>query len=96
MLRDYLTRNDSRIVKVSTLQALADLAQHDNSSRLSVSRLVREALETGLPSLKARVKKLQRDFLLDAIVTHIAPRTNSIDAVHSSPPIHPFPANSCP
>jgi len=59
LLRDYLTGSDSQIVKVSALQALADLAECDQTLRPSVSRLVLEALRVGSPSLKARARKLR-------------------------------------
>lgn len=59
ILRDYLKRSDSQIVKVSALQALADLAERDCSLWPQVSRLVHEALENGSPSLRARARKLK-------------------------------------
>jgi len=58
LLRHYLKRSNSQIVKVSALQALADLAEHDHQLRPGVARLVRDALKTGSPSLKARARKL--------------------------------------
>ena len=61
ILRRYLDTSDSQIVKVSALQALANLAAQDHQLRPGVTRLAREALETGSPSLKARAKKLLRE-----------------------------------
>ena len=61
ILRRYLETSDSRIVKVSALRAPADLAGQDHKLRPGVTRLARQALETGAPSLKARAKKLLRE-----------------------------------
>lgn len=59
ILRNYLNESDSQIVKVSALQALCQLAEHDRALRRQVSRLVNEALEHGSPSLKTRARKLK-------------------------------------
>jgi hypothetical protein len=57
ILRDYLKGSDSQIVKVSALQALADLAVRDHAQQPGVLRLVRESFRIGSPSLKARARK---------------------------------------
>jgi predicted YcjX-like family ATPase len=59
LLREYLANSDSQIVKVSALQALADLAAADPSLRTQVSRLIEAALRHGSPALKARAKRLR-------------------------------------
>ena len=58
LLRTYLKESDSEIVKVSALQALADLAVADSKLKASVSQLICESLEGGSPSLRARARKL--------------------------------------
>ncbi len=58
LLEEYLCSSDSQIVKVSALQALADLAKLDRSLRPKVLRLIKAAMRSGSPSLKARARKL--------------------------------------
>ena len=58
ILRKFLEESDSQIVKVSALQALADLAKQDPGLRAAVAGLARRALRSGSPSLKARARKL--------------------------------------
>ena len=60
ILRRYLTDSDSQIVRVSALQALADLAKHDQTLQPCVSVLLQQSLKSGSPSLQARARKLLR------------------------------------
>ena len=53
-------RDDSRLVRVHALQALADLATLDPSLRDSVASHVRHATRSGPPSLRARARKLAK------------------------------------
>jgi hypothetical protein len=57
MLRRY-RKDPSVIVRVSALQALADLAQVQPQLRRLLSRELRRALETGSPAERARARKL--------------------------------------
>jgi len=58
LLSNFLHSSDSQIVKVSSMQALADLALQDQSIRPKVSRLLKAALKSGSPSIKARARKI--------------------------------------
>ena len=56
----YLSARSS-IVKTSALQGLADLAQHDSDIRSAVIELLREAVRSGTPAMKARSRRLLCD-----------------------------------
>ena len=57
LLLTYL-EDKSRIVKTSTMQALADIAIQDNTYLKEVNRLLRSLIKEGSPAVKARGKKL--------------------------------------
>jgi hypothetical protein len=57
ILNIYL-EDRSSIVKTFALQGLADLAQVDSGIRPTVIELLREAIRTGTPAMKARSRKL--------------------------------------
>ena len=50
--------NRSKIVKTSSMQALADLAEREPSLQSSVTHLLEELTETGGPAMKSRSRKL--------------------------------------
>lgn len=60
VLKKWFANDDSRIVRVMSLQALADFAKTDPGMRDEVSGLVLAALDSGIPSLAARARKLQK------------------------------------
>ncbi|MGB9440044.1 MAG: hypothetical protein WCB15_19005 [Desulfobacterales bacterium] len=57
LLLTYL-EDKSRIVKTSTMQALADIAIQDNTYLNQVNRLLSSLIKEGSPAMKARGKKL--------------------------------------
>jgi len=57
ILLDYLD-DKSKIVKTSSMQALADLAERDASLRFKVIKLLEEFTTTGSPAMKSRGRKL--------------------------------------
>ena len=57
LLLTYL-EDKSRIVKTSTMQALADIAIQDNTYLNEVKRLLRSLIKEGSPAMKTRGKKL--------------------------------------
>ena len=57
LLLTYL-EDKSRIVKTSTMQALADIAIQDNTYLNQVHRLLNSLTKEGSPAMKARGKKL--------------------------------------
>jgi hypothetical protein len=60
-LRDYL-QDGSSIVKTCALQALADLAVDESSIRHEVIEILRQATRNGTAAMKARSRKLLRQF----------------------------------
>jgi hypothetical protein len=58
LLKSYLI-DRSKIVQVSAMQGLADLALQDDRLRKSVSDLVESLIVDGSPAVKARGRKLQ-------------------------------------
>lgn len=56
-LREYMSDRIS-IVKTFALQALADLAETDESLRAEVLELIRGATKTGTPAMRARGRML--------------------------------------
>jgi hypothetical protein len=61
ILLDYL-RDESRIVKTFSLQALADFAEGDVSLRDRVTPLLEDAVETGSPAVRSRAQRLLKRF----------------------------------
>ena len=57
ILLGYL-RDESKIVKTFSMQALADLAEGDVSLRPQVTDLLEELIRTGSPAMKSRGRKL--------------------------------------
>ena len=57
ILLDYLD-DKSKIVKTSSMQALADFAERDASLRFRVIKLLEELTRTGSPAMKSRGRKL--------------------------------------
>jgi len=57
ILLDYLNEK-SKIVKTSSMQALADFAERDASLRFKVIKLLEELTRTGSPAMKSRGRKL--------------------------------------
>ena len=57
ILLGYLS-DESKIVKTFSMQALADLAEHDASLRSQVIPLLEELTRTGSPAMKSRGRKL--------------------------------------
>ena len=57
LLLTYL-EDKSRIVKTSTMQALADIAIQDNAYLNQVQKLLSNMMVEGSPAMKARAKKL--------------------------------------
>ena len=57
LLLTYL-EDRSRIVKTSTMQALADIAMQDSAYLNKVQRLLSSLIQEGSPAMKARGKKL--------------------------------------
>jgi hypothetical protein len=60
-LRRYL-EDPSSIVKTCALQALAEIAARDASLQPEVKTLLQKAVRTGTPAMKARSRKLLRQF----------------------------------
>jgi HEAT repeat protein len=52
----------SSIVRTAALQGLADLARNDHDLRQRVKVLMEEGLNTGTPAMKARSRRLLREF----------------------------------
>ena len=68
----YLDNDKSRIVKVCSIQTLADLAEKDESIRPKVVRKLQELVEVGSPAMVSRAKRL-----LARLTTHsLAYRAN--------------------
>jgi hypothetical protein len=57
ILLDYLN-DKSKIVKTSSMQALADFAERDASLRFEVIKLLEELTRTGSPAMQSRGRKL--------------------------------------
>jgi HEAT repeat protein len=57
ILLDYLS-DESSIVRTFSMQALADLAQHDDELRLQVTPLIERLIKTGTPAMRTRGCKL--------------------------------------
>lgn len=57
ILLEYLD-DTSRIVKTFSMQALADIALHDNNLRPTVVRRLKSLVRTGSPAMKTRGRKL--------------------------------------
>jgi len=60
-LRRYM-EDSSSIVKTCALQALAEIAAEDASLQLQVKALLQTAIKTGTAAMKARSRKLLRQF----------------------------------
>lgn len=60
-LQHYL-EDRSSIVKTFAMQGLADLARQDAGLRETVKHILEEALRSGTPAMKARVRKLAKAF----------------------------------
>jgi hypothetical protein len=60
-LRGYLTDRSS-IVKTCAIQGLADLAKGDASREAEMIELLQQACRTGTPAVKARSRKLLKQF----------------------------------
>lgn len=56
-LREYMG-DKSSIVRTFAMQALADLAERDESMKSDVLELIRRAVKTGSPAMRARGRKL--------------------------------------
>ncbi len=54
----YLDADRSRIVKVCSIQALADLAERDESIRPTIVRRLQEVIVSGSPAMANRAQKL--------------------------------------
>jgi hypothetical protein len=57
IFNDYLT-DKSKIVKTFSMQALADIAEHDAELRSQIIKLLESLTRTGSPAMRARGKKL--------------------------------------
>ena len=64
ILIDFIKNSDSRIVKVNSLQTLADLANIDERLRDKTIELIREQIKTGSPSLVSRGKNLNHKWII--------------------------------
>lgn len=60
-LQRYLDDRSS-IVRTFALQALFDLAQNDSASAETVKQLLEEALRSGTAAMKARARRLLKNF----------------------------------
>lgn len=60
VLKEWFSNDGSRIVRVMSLQALADFAKDAPGMRDEVAALVHTALRSGIPSLAARARKLEK------------------------------------
>ncbi len=58
ILLSYIDNSKSRIVKVCSMQTLADLAEKDESIRSKIVRKLKEVVKTGSPAMVSRGKKL--------------------------------------
>ncbi len=58
ILLSYLDTDKSKIVKVCSIQSLANLSQNDEAMRHKVVRKLEEIVEVGSPAMVSRVKKL--------------------------------------
>jgi len=58
ILLSYLDTDKSKIVKVCSMQSLANLAQNDEAMRHKVVRKLEEIVEAGSPAMVSRAKKL--------------------------------------
>lgn len=61
VLKKWFASDASRIVRVMALQSLADFAKAEPGMRDEVSALVRAALDSGIPSLAARARTLEKE-----------------------------------
>jgi hypothetical protein len=52
----------SSLVKTFALQGLADLARSDPSLRAKVKQLIENAVQSGTPAMKARARKLLKEY----------------------------------
>jgi HEAT repeat protein len=52
----------SSLVKTFALQGLADLARSDRSLRAKVKQLIENAVQSGTPAMKARARKLLKEY----------------------------------
>jgi hypothetical protein len=59
ILMDYL-KDESSIVRTFSMQALADLVQHDDQLRPQAVALIELFAKTGTPAMKSRARKLLR------------------------------------
>jgi HEAT repeat protein len=57
ILEDFL-RDESKIVQVNAMQALADLTGDDEALRQRVTLILEQVTEAGSPAVKARGRKL--------------------------------------
>jgi hypothetical protein len=60
ILMFYLDTDRSRIVKVCSIQTLADLAERDESIRPTVVRRLQEVIASGSPAMTNRAQRLLR------------------------------------
>jgi len=58
ILLSYLDTGNSKIVKVCSMQSLANLAENDTAIRHKVVRKLEEIVEAGSPAMVSRAKKL--------------------------------------
>lgn len=63
MLKDFM-HSDSSIVKALTLQMLAEFMNTDESLRAEIIPLLWEALNNGTPAMRARARKLLKQYKL--------------------------------
>lgn len=57
-LLSWLESSKSKIVKVNSLEALAQIGGNDKKYREKIMRILEEVIETGSPAMIARAKKL--------------------------------------
>lgn len=57
-LSRWIVGDKSKIVKVNSMQALADISTKNNSLKTKTIALIKKQIETGTPSLMSRGKKL--------------------------------------
>ncbi len=58
ILTSYFKKDKSKIVKVNAMQTLANLAEHDETLKPHLLKLIKEAVKTGTPAPVSRGKKL--------------------------------------
>lgn len=58
ILLSYINTTDSNIVKVFSIQTLADFAEKDKQLKPRIIKLIKEMMEQGTPSVISRGKKL--------------------------------------